>query len=175
MTRAIADQSRTIRLPAHVNEASYKMNRAMLALTQSLGRAPTRDEVAEALQVPVAVVQRTMEQLRPTLSLEMPISEEEGRELSDVLEDKGIASPPEIIMDVELSEKVRRVLQTLTPREEKVLRLRFGIGEASEHTLEEVGRGFHLTRERIRQIEAKALLKLRRSSRSSQLRTFIDH
>jgi RNA polymerase primary sigma factor len=174
MTRAIADQSRTIRLPVHINEAINKVNRVTRELVRVHGRAPTTEEVAAAMEVPVAAVQRTMEQLRQTLSLEMPIGEEEDRELGDVIEDKGLVNPQEAIADLELSERIRTVLQTLTPREEKILRMRFGIGEPSEHTLEEVGRDFHVTRERIRQIEAKALQKLRHSSRAGHLRSFIE-
>jgi RNA polymerase primary sigma factor len=174
MTRAIADQSRTIRLPVNVNALVFTVGRVAQDLVQVLGRAPTPEEIAEALELPVDTVQQLTELVRPTLSLEMPISGEEDREMGDLLEDKGAVSPQEVIMDLELSERVREVLQTLTAREEQILRLRYGIGEGSEHTLEEVGRFFHLTRERIRQIEAKALLKLRRSPRSSRLKSFVD-
>ena len=174
ITRAIADQSRTIRLPVHVNEVVFKVNRATRHLVRLHGRPPTMEEIAEVMQVPVEKVHLCIERSRQTLSLEKPIGEHEDGELGDLIEDKGVESAQDMVIEHDLSERVRKVLQTLTPREEKILRLRYGIGEASEHTLQEVGQDFKVTRERIRQIQDKALHKLRHPSRADQLRSFIE-
>ena len=174
ITRAIADQSRTIRLPVHVNEVVFKVNRATRHLVRLHGRPPTVEEIAEVMHVPVEKVHLSIERSRQTISLEKPIGEHEDGELGDLIEDKGLVSAQDRVIELDLSERVRKVLQTLTPREEKILRMRYGIGEPSEHTLEEVGRDFHVTRERIRQIQDKALHKLRHPSRADQLRSFIE-
>jgi RNA polymerase primary sigma factor len=174
ITRAIADHSRTIRLPVHLNEAIYKMNRTSRYLVKVYGREPTLEEIAEEMQLPLATARKIMECTSWTVSLDMPIGEDWDVVLGDVVEDRGVVSPEDEIVAYDLSERIRAVLQTLTAREEKILRMRFGIGEASDHTLEEVGRNFQLTRERIRQIQAKALDKLQHPSRSDQLRSLLD-
>ncbi len=174
ITRAIADQARTIRIPVHMIETINKLIRTSRALVQELGREPTPDEIAQKMEYPEYKVRKILKIAKEPISLETPIGEEEDSHLGDFIEDKKIPSPSEAVIAKNLSEQSRRVLATLTPREEKVLRMRFGIGEKSEHTLEEVGKDFTVTRERIRQIEAKALRKLRHPVRSKKLRSFID-
>ena len=174
ITRAIADQARTIRIPVHMIETINKLIRTSRALVQELGREPTPEEIAEKMDYPEHKVRKILKIAKEPISLETPIGEEEDSHLGDFIEDKKVPSPSEAIMAKNLSEQSRRVLATLTPREEKVLRMRFGIGEKSDHTLEEVGKDFTVTRERNRQIEAKALRKLRHPVRSKKLRSFID-
>ncbi|MCE5273775.1 MAG: RNA polymerase sigma factor RpoD [Syntrophaceae bacterium] len=174
ITRAIADQARTIRIPVHMIETINKLIRTSRALVQDLGREPTPEEIAEKMDYPEHKVRKILKIAKEPISLETPIGEEEDSHLGDFIEDKKVPSPSEAILAKNLSEQSRRVLATLTPREEKVLRMRFGIGEKSDHTLEEVGKDFTVTRERIRQIEAKALRKLRHPVRSKKLRSFID-
>ena len=174
ITRAIADQARTIRIPVHMIETINKLIRTSRALVQELGREPTPEEIAEKMDYPENKVRKILKIAKEPISLETPIGEEEDSHLGDFIEDKKVPSPSEAILAKNLSEQSRRVLATLTPREEKVLRMRFGIGEKSDHTLEEVGKDFTVTRERIRQIEAKALRKLRHPVRSKKLRSFID-
>ncbi|MCD6281843.1 MAG: RNA polymerase sigma factor RpoD [Deltaproteobacteria bacterium] len=174
ITRAIADQARTIRIPVHMIETINKLIRTSRALVQELGREPTPEEIAQKMEYPEYKVRKILKIAKEPISLETPIGEEEDSHLGDFIEDKKIPSPSEAVIAKNLSEQSRRVLATLTPREEKVLRMRFGIGEKSEHTLEEVGKDFTVTRERIRQIEAKALRKLRHPVRSKKLRSFID-
>ena len=175
ITRAIADQARTIRIPVHMIETINKMVRTSRQLIQELGREPTPEEIAEKMELPVDKVKKVQKISKEPISLETPIGEEEDSSLGDFIEDKKIISPQEAVMSVTLSEQTRSVLSTLTPREEKVLRMRFGIGEKSDHTLEEVGQDFFVTRERIRQIEAKALRKLRHPSRAKLLKSYIDN
>jgi len=175
ITRAIADQARTIRIPVHMIETINKLIRTSRYLVQEMGREPTPEEIAERMELPLDKVRKVLKIAKEPISLETPIGEEEDSHLGDFIEDKGVVSPAEAVIGLNLSEQTRRVLKTLTPREEKVLRMRFGIGEKSDHTLEEVGQDFEVTRERIRQIEAKALRKLRHSSRSKHLKSFIDH
>ena len=175
ITRAIADQARTIRIPVHMIETINKLIRTSRYLVQELGREPTPEEIAEKMEMPLDKVRKVLKIAKEPISLETPIGEEEDSHLGDFIEDKSIVSPIEAVINMNLEEQTRRVLKTLTPREEKVLRMRFGIGEKSDHTLEEVGQDFDVTRERIRQIEAKALRKLRHPSRSKQLRSFIDN
>src|SRR6187399_831689 len=174
ITRAIADQARTIRIPVHMIETINKLIRTSRALVQELGREPTSEEIAKRMDIPVSKVRKVLKIAKEPISLETPIGEEEDSYLGDFIEDKKIINPAEAVMNINLSEQTRKVLATLTPREEKVLRMRFGIGEKSDHTLEEVGQNFAVTRERIRQIEAKALRKLRHPSRSRRLRAFLD-
>nr|WP_127717891.1 RNA polymerase sigma factor RpoD [Halobacteriovorax sp. HLS] len=174
ITRAIADQARTIRIPVHMIETINKMVRTSRQLIQELGREPTPEEIAEKMELPVDKVKKVQKISKEPISLETPIGEEEDSSLGDFIEDKKIISPADAVMSVTLSEQTRSVLSTLTPREEKVLRMRFGIGEKSDHTLEEVGQDFFVTRERIRQIEAKALRKLRHPSRAKMLKSYID-
>ncbi len=174
ITRAIADQARTIRIPVHMVEKINKLIRTSRALVQELGREPTPEEIAEKMDYPEHKVRKILKIAKEPISLETPIGEEEDSHLGDFIEDKKVPSPSDAILAKNLSEQSRRVLATLTPREEKVLRMRFGIGEKSDHTLEEVGKDFTVTRERIRQIEAKALRKLRHPVRSKKLRSFID-
>ncbi|MFK7988743.1 MAG: RNA polymerase sigma factor RpoD [Sandaracinaceae bacterium] len=174
ITRAIADQARTIRIPVHMIETINKLIRTSRYLVQELGREPTPEEIAEKMEMPLEKVRKVLKIAKEPISLETPIGEEEDSHLGDFIEDKSVVSPIEAVINNNLEEQTRRVLKTLTPREEKVLRMRFGIGEKSDHTLEEVGQDFEVTRERIRQIEAKALRKLRHPSRSKQLRSFID-
>jgi len=174
ITRAIADQARTIRIPVHMIETINKLIRTSRYLVQELGREPTPEEIAEKMEMPLEKVRKVLKIAKEPISLETPIGEEEDSHLGDFIEDKSVVSPVEAVINNNLEEQTRRVLKTLTPREEKVLRMRFGIGEKSDHTLEEVGQDFEVTRERIRQIEAKALRKLRHPSRSKQLRSFID-
>jgi RNA polymerase primary sigma factor len=174
ITRAIADQARTIRIPVHMIETINKLIRTSRLLVQSLGREPTPEEVAVKMELPVDKVRKVLKIAKEPISLETPIGEEEDSYLGDFIEDKKIINPAEAVMNINLSEQTRKVLATLTPREEKVLRMRFGIGEKSDHTLEEVGQDFFVTRERIRQIEAKALRKLRHPSRAKLLKAFVD-
>ncbi len=174
ITRAIADQARTIRIPVHMIETINKLIRTSRHLVQEIGREPTPEEIGERMDLPVDKVRKVLKIAKEPISLETPIGEEEDSHLGDFIEDKQIISPSEAVINMNLSEQTRKVLSTLTPREEKVLRMRFGIGERSDHTLEEVGQNFEVTRERIRQIEAKALKKLRHSSRSNKLKSFID-
>ncbi len=175
ITRAIADQARTIRIPVHMIETINKMVRTSRQLIQELGREPTPEEIAERMDLPVDKVKKVQKISKEPISLETPIGEEEDSSLGDFIEDKKIISPQDAVMSVTLSEQTRSVLSTLTPREEKVLRMRFGIGEKSDHTLEEVGQDFFVTRERIRQIEAKALRKLRHPSRAKLLKSYVDN
>jgi RNA polymerase primary sigma factor len=175
ITRAIADQARTIRIPVHMIETINKLIRTSRYLVQELGREPTPEEIAEKMEMPVDKVRKVLKIAKEPISLETPIGEDEDSHLGDFIEDKAMISPADAVTNVNLSEQTRRVLSTLTPREEKVLRMRFGIGESSDHTLEEVGQDFNVTRERIRQIEAKALRKLRHPSRSKRLKAFIEN
>ncbi len=175
ITRAIADQARTIRIPVHMIETINKLVRTTRYLVQELGREPTPEEIAERMELPLDKVRKVLKIAKEPISLETPIGEEEDSHLGDFIEDKSIVSPSESVISVNLADQTRKVLATLTPREEKVLRMRFGIGEKSDHTLEEVGQDFEVTRERIRQIEAKALRKLRHPSRSERLRSFLDN
>jgi RNA polymerase primary sigma factor len=175
ITRAIADQARTIRIPVHMIETINKMVRTSRQLIQELGREPTPEEIAERMDLPVDKVKKVQKISKEPISLETPIGEEEDSSLGDFIEDKKIIAPQDAVMSITLSEQTRSVLSTLTPREEKVLRMRFGIGEKSDHTLEEVGQDFFVTRERIRQIEAKALRKLRHPSRAKMLKAYVDN
>ncbi|HXE97930.1 MAG TPA: RNA polymerase sigma factor RpoD [Dongiaceae bacterium] len=174
ITRAIADQARTIRIPVHMIETINKLIRTSRQLVQENGREPSPEEIAERMQLPLDKVRKVLKIAKEPISLETPIGEEEDSHLGDFIEDKGVMSPIEAVIKNNLSESTAKVLSTLTPREEKVLRMRFGIGEKSDHTLEEVGQDFEVTRERIRQIEAKALRKLRHPSRSKKLKSFVD-
>ena len=174
ITRAIADQARTIRIPVHMIETINKLIRTSRYLVQELGREPTPEEIAEKMEFPVEKVRKVLKIAKEPISLETPIGEEEDSHLGDFIEDKRVTSPVDAVINLNLSEQTRRVLATLTPREEKVLRMRFGIGEKADHTLEEVGQDFAVTRERIRQIEAKALRKLRHPSRRKELKSFTD-
>ncbi|MCC7404122.1 MAG: RNA polymerase sigma factor RpoD [Bdellovibrionales bacterium] len=174
ITRAIADQARTIRIPVHMIETINKLVRTSRYLTQELGREPMPEEIAEKMDMPVDKVRKVLKIAKEPISLETPVGEEEDSHLGDFIEDKKVINPAEAIVNLNLAEQTRRVLSTLTAREEKVLRMRFGIGEESDHTLEEVGQDFNVTRERIRQIEAKALRKLRHPSRSNKLKAFIE-
>jgi RNA polymerase primary sigma factor len=173
ITRAIADQARTIRIPVHMIETINKLIRTQRYLMQELGREATPEELAEKMEMPVDKVRKVLRIAKEPISLEQPIGEEEDSILGDFIEDKNAVSPSEAAISRDLSGATRRVLSTLTPREEKVLRMRFGIGERSDHTLEEVGQDFDVTRERIRQIEAKALRKLRHAKRASVLKSFV--
>lgn len=174
ITRAIADQARTIRIPVHMIETINKLIRTSRQLVQENGREPSPEEIAERMQLPLDKVRKVLKIAKEPISLETPIGEEEDSHLGDFIEDKGVISPIEAVIKANLSEQTARVLSTLTQREEKVLRMRFGIGEKSDHTLEEVGQDFEVTRERIRQIEAKALRKLRHPSRSKKLKSFVE-
>jgi RNA polymerase primary sigma factor len=174
ITRAIADQARTIRIPVHMIETINKLIRTSRYLVQELGREPTPEEVAEKMELPLDKVRKVLKIAKEPISLETPIGEEDDSHLGDFIEDKNAINPAEAVISMNLSDQTRKVLKTLTPREEKVLRMRFGIGEKNDHTLEEVGQDFEVTRERIRQIEAKALRKLRHPSRSKSLKTFVD-
>ena len=174
ITRAIADQARTIRVPVHMIETINKLARVRRTLFQELGREPTPEEIAEKMELPVDRVLKVLKITKEPISLETPIGEEEDSQLGDFIEDRNAIHPDAAAMSHDLGASVRRVLATLTPREEKVLRMRFGIGEKSDHTLEEVGQDFHVTRERIRQIEAKALRKLRHATRSKVISPYVD-
>jgi RNA polymerase primary sigma factor len=174
ISRAIADQGRTIRLPVHMTEIVNKMIRTSRRLAQTLGREPSSAEIAKQMDIPEWKVRKALKIMRAPVSLETPIGEEGDSHLGDLIEDRTAVSPAEAVIGVNLKERAERVLRTLSPREERVLRMRFGMDDGSEHTLEEVGRCFAVTRERIRQIEAKALRKLRHPSRSSELRVLLD-
>ena len=174
ITRAIADQARTIRIPVHMIETINKLIRTSRALVQELGREPTNEEIAQRMDVPVAKVRKVLKIAQEPISLETPIGEEEDSHLGDFIADNQVVSPAEAVISINLKEQTSSVLKTLTPREEKVIKMRFGVGDGSEHTLEEVGQSFAVTRERIRQIEAKALRKLRHPSRSRKLRAFLE-
>ncbi|MEW5855317.1 MAG: RNA polymerase sigma factor RpoD [Myxococcota bacterium] len=174
ITRAIADQARTIRIPVHMIETINKLIRTSRYLVQELGREPTPEEIAEKMELPIDKVRKVLKIAKEPISLETPIGEEEDSHLGDFIEDKNATSLSDAVISLNLGEQTRKVLATLTPREEKVLRMRFGIGERSDHTLEEVGQDFEVTRERIRQIEAKALRKLRHPSRSKKLKAFVE-
>jgi len=174
ITRAIADQARTIRIPVHMIETINKLIRTSRQLVQELGREPTSEEIAKRMDIPVAKVRKVLKIAQEPISLETPIGEEEDSHLGDFIEDRAVVSPAEAVINVNLKDQTAQVLRTLTPREEKVIKMRFGLEDGSEHTLEEVGQSFAVTRERIRQIEAKALRKLRHPSRSRKLRAFMD-
>jgi RNA polymerase primary sigma factor len=173
VTRALADQARTIRVPVHMIETINKLNRVSRQLIQELGREPTSEEIAKRLDVPVDKVRKTKKIAQQPISLETPIGEEEDSHLGDFLEDKGAVSPSDAVLNLSLIEQTSSILKTLTPREEKILKMRYGLEDGSEHTLEQVGQTFAVTRERIRQIEAKALRKLRHPGRSNRLRAFL--
>jgi RNA polymerase primary sigma factor len=174
ITRAIADQARTIRIPVHMIETINKLIRTSRQLVQELGREPTSEEIAKRMDIPVAKVRKVLKIAQEPISLETPIGEEEDSHLGDFIEDRQAVSPSEAVISVNLKEYTSQVLRTLTPREERVIKMRFGLEDGSEHTLEEVGQSFQVTRERIRQIEAKALRKLRHPSRSRRLKAFVD-
>jgi RNA polymerase primary sigma factor len=174
ITRAIADQARTIRIPVHMIETINKLIRTSRSLVQELGREPTSEEIAKRMDIPVSKVRKVLKIAQEPISLETPIGEEEDSHLGDFIEDRQVVSPAEAVINLNLKEQTESVLKTLTPREEKVIKMRFGVGDGSEHTLEEVGQNFAVTRERIRQIEAKALRKLRHPSRSRKLRAFLE-
>jgi len=174
ITRAIADQARTIRIPVHMIETINKLIRTSRQLVQELGREPTSEEIAKRMDIPVAKVRKVLKIAQEPISLETPIGEEEDSHLGDFIEDRAVVSPAEAVINVNLKEQTAQVLRSLTAREEKVIKMRFGLEDGSEHTLEEVGQSFAVTRERIRQIEAKALRKLRHPSRSRKLRAFMD-
>ena len=174
ITRAIADQARTIRIPVHMIETINKLIRTSRQLVQEYGREPTSEEIAKRMDIPVVKVRKVLKIAQEPISLETPIGEEEDSHLGDFIEDRGVISPAEAVININLKEQTESVLKTLTPREEKVIKMRFGLDDGSEHTLEEVGQSFAVTRERIRQIEAKALRKLRHPSRSRKLRAFLD-
>ena len=175
ITRAIADQARTIRIPVHMIETINKLTRTSRSLVQELGREPTAEEIGERMDLPASKVRKIMKIAQEPISLETPIGEEEDSHLGDFIEDKNAVSPIESVIFGNLKDQTRKVLKTLTPREELVLKMRFGVGDGSEHTLEEVGRSFNVTRERIRQIESKALRKLRHPSRATKLKPFLDN
>ena len=175
ITRAIADQARTIRIPVHMIETINKLIRTARALVQDYGREPTSEEIAQKMDIPVSKVRKILKIAQEPISLETPIGEEEDSHLGDFIEDQGVVSPAEAVININLKDQTATVLQTLTDREEQVIRMRFGIGDGSEHTLEEVGQRFSVTRERIRQIEAKALRKLRHPSRTRKLKTFLEN
>ena len=174
ITRAIADQARTIRIPVHMIETINKLIRTSRQLVQELGREPTSEEIAKRMDIPVAKVRKVLKIAQEPISLETPIGEEEDSHLGDFIEDRQAVSPSDAVISVNLKEYTSQVLRTLTPREERVIKMRFGLEDGSEHTLEEVGQSFQVTRERIRQIEAKALRKLRHPSRSRKLKAFVD-
>jgi RNA polymerase primary sigma factor len=174
ITRAIADQARTIRIPVHMIETINKLTRTSRSLVQELGREPNAEEIAKRMDMPVSKVRKIMKIAQEPISLETPIGEEEDSHLGDFIEDRQVLSPIDSVLVSNLQDQTRRVLKSLTPREEQVLKMRFGVGDGSEHTLEEVGRSFNVTRERIRQIESKALRKLRHPSRAKKLRPFLE-
>ena len=173
ITRAIADQSRTIRIPVHMNDVINKLNRVSRSFVQEIGREPTCEEIAKKMDLPVYKVHKIMKISQVPFSLETPIGEEENSHLGDFIEDKAIPSPPDTVTQINLREKIEEALNNNTHREAKIIRMRFGLGDGNEHTLEEVGQQFKVTRERIRQIEEKALRKLRRPSCSRKLKSFI--
>jgi len=175
ITRAIADQARTIRLPVHMIEIINKLNRTSRSLVQQMGREPTLDEIAKKMGMPLDKVQKILKITKKPISLETPVGEEEDSCLGDFIEDKAVISPQEAAISSNMVNQTEKVLSTLDKREEKILRMRFGIGEKHNHTLEEVGQDFDLTRERIRQIEEKALRKLKHSSRADKLRSFTEN
>jgi RNA polymerase primary sigma factor len=174
ITRAIADQARTIRIPVHMIETINKLIRTSRQLVQELGREPSSEEIAKRMDIPVAKVRKVLKIAQEPISLETPIGEEEDSHLGDFIEDRQAVSPSEAVISVNLKEYTSQVLRTLTPREERIIKMRFGLEDGSEHTLEEVGQSFQVTRERIRQIEAKALRKLRHPSRSRKLKAFVE-
>ncbi|HEY1249997.1 MAG TPA: RNA polymerase sigma factor RpoD [Thermoanaerobaculia bacterium] len=174
ITRAIADQARTIRIPVHMIETINKLTRTSRSLVQELGREPNAEEIAKRMDMPVSKVRKIMKIAQEPISLETPIGEEEDSHLGDFIEDRQVLSPIDAVLVSNLQDQTRRVLKSLTPREEQVLKMRFGVGDGSEHTLEEVGRSFNVTRERIRQIESKALRKLRHPSRAKKLKPFLE-
>jgi RNA polymerase primary sigma factor len=174
ITRAIADQARTIRVPVHMIETINKLVRTQRQLVQELGREPTSEEIAKRMDIPVDKVRKTRKIAQQPISVETPIGEDEDSHLGDFIEDKAAVSPSEAVLNLDLKEQTESMLKTLTPREERIIKMRFGLDDGSEHTLEEVGQSFAVTRERIRQIEAKALRKLRHPSRSSKLRVFLQ-
>ena len=174
ITRAIADQARTIRIPVHMIETINKLVRMQRQLQQDLGREPTTEELAVKMDLPVGKVRKVLRIAQEPISLETPVGEEEESHLGDFIIDRRVVSPSEAVINLNLREQTAEVLKTLSPREEKIVKMRFGLQDGSEHTLEEVGQHFAVTRERIRQIEAKALRKLRHPSRSHRLRAFLD-
>ncbi len=174
ITRSLADQSRTIRIPVHMVEMSNKLRWTRRSLARQLGREATPEEIAQKMEVPIEKIRSVLNLVKEPISLETPVGEDGDTHLGDFIEDKDIISAADAVISMNLADETHKVLATLTPREEKVLRMRFGIGEKSDHTLEEVGHEFDVTRERIRQIEARALLKLRRPSRSDMLKLFIE-
>jgi len=175
ITRAIADQARTIRIPVHMIETINKLVRVSRALVQEIGREPTSEEIAKKMDMPVSKVRKIIKIAQEPISLETPIGEEEDSHLGDFIEDKLIPSPPDTVIHINLREQIEEALKSLTDREAKVLKMRFGLGDGNEHTLEEVGQQFKVTRERIRQIEAKALRKLKHPSRSRKLKSFTNN
>jgi RNA polymerase primary sigma factor len=175
VSRALADQARTIRLPVHMIEIVNKLIRTSRQLVQVLGHEPTANEIAKQMDIPEAKVRKVLKIMRTPVSLETPIGEEGDSHLGDLIEDRASVSPAESVIQGNLREQTERVLRTLSPREEKIVRMRFGMEDGSEHTLEEVGQVFNVTRERIRQIEAKALRKLRHPSRSLRLKPLLEH
>ncbi|MBS1114908.1 MAG: rpoD [Nitrospirae bacterium] len=174
ITRAIADQARTIRIPVHMIETINKLVRTSRTLVQEIGREPSPEEIAQKMEMPLDNVRKVLKIAKEPISLETTVGEEEDSHLGDFIEDKAVLSPHEAVVSMNLTETTRKVLGSLTPREEKVLRMRFGIGEKYDHTLEEVGEDFEVTRERVRQIEVKALRKLRHPSRAKKLKSFIE-
>jgi RNA polymerase primary sigma factor len=174
ITRSIADQARTIRIPVHMIETINKLVRTSRVLVREIGREPTPEEIADKMEMPLDKVRKVLKIAKEPISLETPIGEEEDSHLGDFIEDRAIASPMDAVINTNLAEQTRKILSTLTAREEKVLRMRFGIGEKYDRTLEEVGQDFEVTRERIRQIEAKALRKLRHPSRAKKLKSFLE-
>jgi RNA polymerase primary sigma factor len=175
ITRAIADQARTIRIPVHMIETINKLIRVSRALVQEIGREPTSEEIAKKMDMPVSKVRKIIKIAQEPISLETPIGEEEDSHLGDFIEDKLIPSPPDTVIHINLKEQIEEALKSLTDREGRVLKMRFGLGDGNEHTLEEVGQQFKVTRERIRQIEAKALRKLKHPSRSRKLKSFTNN
>jgi RNA polymerase primary sigma factor len=174
ITRSIADQARTIRIPVHMIETINRLIRTQRQLVQEYGREPTVEEIGEAMDLPVARVRKVMKIAQEPISIETPVGEEDDSHLGDFLEDSDQPSPADAVINLNLRAQTTQVLRTLSPREERVIRMRFGLEDGSEHTLEEVGQKFAVTRERIRQIEAKALRKLRHPSRSRRLKTFVE-
>ncbi len=174
VTRAIADQARTIRIPVHMIEKINKLYRTNSQMVPELGHEPTSEEIAKRMDIPVDMVRKIRKMAQQPISLETPISEEGDSHLGDIIQDKAAVSPSEAVINLKLKEKTASVLKTLTPREEKIIKMRFGLEDGSQHTLKEVGQLFALTRERIRQIEAKTLRKLREPSRSRELRSFLE-
>jgi RNA polymerase primary sigma factor len=174
ITRAIADQARTIRIPVHMIETINKMNRVQRALVQEFGREPFPEEIAKKMDLPVVKVRKILKVAQEPISLETPVGNEEDSHLKDFIQDGKVESPEQAVIYGDIRDQIQEVLRTLTPREEQVLKLRFGLNDGHEHTLEEVGKKFNVTRERIRQIESKALRKLKHPSRAKKLRAFIN-